>query len=183
MTRKTRWLRGRSVLLLGLAALLALAIGACGGGSSSDAGGSSETTASGGPGGLQLSDEQRSCIEDKGVIVPEPGNGQPPSGGPPSGGAPGGGDFQELQQALEDCGVNLPNSPPGGGNFDPSAIREQISQYAACVRKNGYDLPQPNTSGNGPVFDPSEVDQNDPEFKAASSKCRNLLPQGPASGQ
>jgi hypothetical protein len=172
-------------MLLGLASLLALTIGACGGGSSSDSGESSEasTTANGGPGGFQLSDEQRSCIEDKGVTLPEPGNGQPPSGGTPSGGAPGG-DFQELQQALEDCGVDVPNGPPGGANFDPSAIRKQIGQYVACVRKNGYDLPDPNTSGNGPVFDPSQVDQNDPKFKAASAECQDRLPQGgPAPGQ
>jgi hypothetical protein len=188
--KNSKWLRGRTVLLLSVAALMAPAISACGGGSSSDSNGSSgtSTTASGGPGGFQLTDAQRSCIEGKGVTVPQ-GGGQPPSGGSPpqgapSGGAPGGQDFQKLQQALQDCGVNVPNGPPGGGNFNPASARKQISAYVACVRKNGYDLPQPNTSGNGPVFDSSQVDQNDPKFKTASAKCQNLLPQGgPPQGQ
>jgi hypothetical protein len=92
--------------------------------------------------------------------------------------------LQELQQALKDCGLNLPARPQGGGNFNPAAMRKQINAYAACVRRNGYDLPQPNTSGNGPVFDSTQVNQNDPKFKAASAKCQNLLPQGgPPQGQ
>ncbi len=61
-------------------------------------------------------------------------------------------------------------------------MRKQISQYVACVRQNGYDLPSPNTSGNGPVFDSSKVNQNDPKFKAASAKCQNLLPSTPQGG-
>ncbi|MGZ5325084.1 MAG: hypothetical protein ACXWEL_00440 [Solirubrobacterales bacterium] len=164
--------------------VLAVALAGCGGSSGgSNADTRTSTTASGGPGGFQLTDDQRSCIEDKGVTVPQ-GAGQPPSGGsppqaPPSGRPPGGQDFQKLQQALQDCGVNLPNPPQGGGNFDPSAMRKQISAYVACVRKNGFDMPKPDTSGNGPVFDSSQVNQNDPKFKAASAKCQNLLPASP----
>jgi hypothetical protein len=189
--KKRKWLRGKARLLIIAGGVLALALTACGGGSSGDSGDASSgtsTTASGGPGGIQLTDEQRSCIEDKGVTVPDQ-NGSPPAGGGPPGGGPSGGgangeDFQKLQQAMQDCGVNMPNPPQGGGNFDPSQMRKQISQYAACVRKNGYVLPEPNTSGNGPVFDSSQVNQNDPKFKAASAKCQDLLPQGgPPQGQ
>jgi hypothetical protein len=181
----TKWLRTRSMVILAASAVVALTLAACGGGSgSSNASSGTSTTASDGSGGFQLTDEQRSCIEGKGVTVPQgggqpPAGGQPPSGGsPPSGGAPGGQDFQKLQQAMQDCGVNLPSRPQGGGNFDPSQMGKQISQYVACVRKNGYDLPDPNTSGSGPVFDSSQVNRNDPKFKAASAKCQNLLPQG-----
>ena len=162
------------------AGAVVVGLGACGGGSSSNASDSgTSTTANAGPGGFQLTAEQRSCVEGKGVTIPSPGSGgQPPSGGPPAGGA-GGQEFQKMQQAFQDCGVNIPNGPPGGGSFDPSAMRKQITQYVACVRQNGYDLPDPNTSGNGPVFDSSNVNQNDPKFKAASAKCQHLLPSGP----
>lgn len=180
MNVKTKWLRRRRQVG-GLIAAGAVAVGvsACGGGSSSNASNGSSTTANAGPAGLQLTADQRSCVEGKGVTVPSPGSGgQPPSGGPPAGGA-NGQDFQKLQQALEDCGVSLPSAPQGGGSFDPAAMRKQISQYVTCVRQNGYELPSPNTSGNGPVFDSSKVNQNDPKFKAASAKCQNLLPSAP----
>lgn len=176
----TKWLRRKRIGALVVVGALVAGLCACGGGSSSSASNnSSSTTANAGPGGLQLTADQRSCVEGKDVTIPSPGaGGQPPSGGPPAAGA-NGQDFQNLQQALKDCGVSLPNGPQGGGNFDPSAVREQISQYVACVRQNGYDLPNPNTSGNGPVFDSSKVNQNDPKFKAASAKCQNLLPSTP----
>jgi hypothetical protein len=183
MNTRTKWLRRKPIGALAAVGALVIGLSACGGSSSgSNAGTGTSTTASGGPGGFQLTAEQRSCVEGKGVTVPQRG-GQPPSGGsppqgPPSGGAPGGQDFQKLLQAFQQCGVNLPNRPQGGGNFNPASARKQISQYVDCVRKNGYDLPAPNTSGNGPVFDSSKVNQNDPKFKAASAKCQNLLPQG-----
>ena len=180
MNAMTKWLRRRPIGALLAAGALVVGLSACGGGSSSNASDSgTSSTANAGPGGLQLTDEQRSCIEGKGVTIPSGGSGgQPPSGGPPSGGA-NGQDFQKMQQAMQDCGVSIPSGPQGGGNFDPSAMRKQISQYVACVRQNGYDLPNANTSGNGPVFDSSQVNQNDPKFKAASAKCQNLLPSTP----
>ena len=179
MNVRTKWLRRKPIGGLVAVGAVVFGLSACGGSSSNASNSSSSTTANVGPGGLQLTADQRSCVEGKGVTVPSPGSGgQPPSGGPPTGGA-NGQDFQKMQQAFQDCGVSIPNGPQGGGNFDPSAMRKQISQYVACVRQNGYDLPSPNTSGNGPVFDSSTVNQNDPKFKAASAKCQNLLPSTP----
>lgn len=107
----------------------ALALTACGGSSgssdSADTGTSTaaqtSSTASGSPGGFQLTDEQRSCIDAKGVTIPggAPGNGPPPGGtgappsSPPSGG-PNGQDIRKLQQAFKACGVAVPSAPPGG---------------------------------------------------------------------
>jgi hypothetical protein len=175
---KRRRRRRHVAAVLSAGAVLALALTACGGGSGGSD--SSTTAASGGPGGFDLTDDQRACIEEKGVSLPE-GGGQPSQGaGPPdalpNGQGPGGQDLEKLQQALKDCGVETPNPPQGG--FDPKAMRAQISDYVACVRKNGFDLPKPNTQGDGPVFDSSQVDQNDPKFQAASAKCQDLLPQG-----
>ena len=65
---------------------------------------------------------------------------------------------------------------PGGPSTNSAAFKEQIKEYAACVRENGYDLPEPNLSGEGPVFSESEVDQSDPKFKeAANEKCQSRL--------
>ena len=138
--------RGTKSLIV--AALLALAISACGGGSSDDSNDSSQastTSTSAGPGGAGRTDDRRSCSE---------------------------------QKASQDCGVEAPNAPVGGGNFDPAAIREQLGQYVACLRENGYEPPQPDPSGRGRGFDPSRL-RDDPKFQAASAKCEHLFPRPP----
>jgi hypothetical protein len=59
--------------------------------------------------------------------------------------------------------------------MNSSAFRKSIKEYAACMRENGYDLPEPNVSGEGPVFSESEVDREDPKFEAANEKCESIL--------
>ena len=179
----------RRVLALGAAAalvLVALLIAGCGGSSSgSSTGEDSSTTASGGPaggpGGFEISEEAQTCLKEKGVELPEPGSGGgPPQGGgaPPSGegGPPRGfGGGARMKEAFEECGVELPRGKPGGPNVNSAAFKKQIKEYVACVRENGYDLPEPNLSGGGPVFSESEVDQEDPKFKEASEACQGKL--------
>jgi hypothetical protein len=102
-------------------------------------------------------------------------------GGPPgaAGGAGSGSnaDRAKRQAAFRKCGINFRG---GAGQFRNSpAARQAYVKFAACVRKNGYNLPAPNTSGNGPVFNRSQVNQNNPKFIAASRKCQNLLPRRP----
>ncbi|MEV4422006.1 hypothetical protein AB0L40_18775, partial [Patulibacter sp. NPDC049589] len=123
-------------------------------------------------------------------------------GGPRAGGLPGGGggraggfgggmtaaQRKKLQAALKSCGVTTPqgggNRAGGGGRPDVNnaTYRKSIEAYAACVRKNGFDLPKPDFSGNGPIFDPKTVDQTDPKFQKASAACQSTLQQGRPSG-
>lgn len=217
---KKRWHPG---VMLGIALMLAvsaLVLAACGGGSSggseSSAASSSATEGSsekasapeGGPGGFDISAEQRSCLKEKGVELPEfkGGEGGPPQGGeppegfePPARGAPprggempaggpaagaGGERFQEQQQAFEECGVELPKfkGGPGGKGGPPnmnSAAKKQVREYVACVRENGYELPEPNFSGEGPIFERSVSESA--AFKKASEQCQGLL-GGPEGG-
>ncbi len=185
--------------MLGLVAVLVLAaalITGCGGSSGGSSGSSEDTSAAasgevsggapGGPGGFEISDEVRACLKEKGVELPEPGaggappegfeGGEPPQGGEPPAGFEGG---EMNAKAFEECGVEMPQGKPGGPNVDSAAFQKQIKEYAACVRENGYDLPEPNLSGEGPVFSESEVDQSDPKFKEASEACQDkLTPQG-----
>jgi hypothetical protein len=152
---KMRWRPG---MMLGVAVALvvsALVLGACGGSSGGSSSSESTTTASsgsgsqtsggeggtetqGGPGGFAaISEEQRSCLKEKGVELPEfksgeggppmgengepPEGFEPPEGGeggkageppegfePPAGGEmPQGGNFAENEKAFEECGVEL----------------------------------------------------------------------------
>lgn len=191
--------------MLGLVAVLVLAaalITGCGGSSGGSSSSSEDTGAAtsgeassgapGGPGGFEISDEARTCLKEKGIELPEPGEGggppegfeggeppegfEPPEGGEPPAGFEGG---EMNTKAFEECGVEMPQGKPGGANVDSGAFQKQIKEYAACVRENGYDLPEPNLSGEGPVFSESEVDQSDPKFKEASEACQDkLTPQG-----
>jgi len=195
-TNGQRRLRWRPLAtLLALAALGALVLAGCGGSS----GGSETATAASasgsssdqgeGPGGFQMSAETTECLQEQGVNLPEPGEGggppegegAPPAGEPPAGGeAPGfgGAQSEEMQEAFEACGIEAPQGGPGGApDTDSASFRESVKEYAACVRENGYDMPEPDFSGDGPVFDESEVDREDPDFKSASAKCQDALGQ------
>lgn len=121
---------------------------------------------------------------------PPQGDGAPgdSQGGPPSGGR-GGGFFgrdlsaaerRRMEAAFETCGARFGGGVggpgggvPGGRGGRPDAAA--LARFVACVRRNGYDLPDPNISGDGPVFDDSAVDRDDPAFVRASRACQRYL--------
>jgi hypothetical protein len=141
--------------------------------------GESGAAAGGGPGKFEISEEAKACLKEQGLELPEFKGGGAPEGGPPTGegGPPGGAaHFEEMKEAFKACGIEAPGKPGGGGPTANSAtFKKQITEYVACVRENGYEMPEPNLSGEGPVFNESEVNQKDPEFKKASAKCQSLL--------
>ena len=74
--------------------------------------------------------------------------------------------------------------PPGPPNANSATFRKSLTEYVACVRKNGYSLPEPNLSGKAPIFSSSKVNRDDPKFKVASAKCANLIHMpGPGGAQ
>jgi hypothetical protein len=69
---------------------------------------------------------------------------------------------------------------PAGGVANPQ-YRTEVISYAACMKKNGVDLPKPNFSGTGFVFG-TKVKRTTSAFIAANAKCQGLLSAGaPAS--
>ncbi|MGE4425724.1 MAG: hypothetical protein AB7G37_04635 [Solirubrobacteraceae bacterium] len=87
---------------------------------------------------------------------------------------------EKLQKAMEACGSRMGGRSAGGQRGGRPAVRdadyrERVKAYATCVRKNGYDLPDPDFSGDGPIFDPDEVDQSDAKFRRASAACQTEL--------
>lgn len=199
-----RWRLGLSFRVALALALGALVLAGCGGGSSSSTPESSSATSAGsegsggkegGPGGFDISEEQRSCLKEKGVEPPEfkggeggapprGEGGQPPEGfEPPAGGEPPKGGFQGNSKAFEECGVELHGfkgpGGKGGSNVNSASFKKQVKEYVACVRENGYELAEPNFSGEGPIFEESESESA--AFKKASASCQSLL-GGPAGG-
>jgi hypothetical protein len=84
-----------------------------------------------------------------------------------------------VRQAFQACGIQPPSTQfrAGGPNVNSTAYRNAVNGYVACMRQNGYQMPDPNLSGNGPVFDASKVNRSDPKFESASQKCQHLLQQ------
>ena len=190
----------KRTVLLGGACLLALvallALSGCGGSGGSTSSSSATTSGFAGGGGTPFGGKNPkfvACLKEHGVELPSPGaSGGPPgrSGAPPNfaGGAPGGKPNAKMREAFEKCGMNKfpagQGRPPGPPNANSATFRKSLTEYVACVRKNGYDLPEPNLSGRGPVFSSSKVNQEDPKFKAASAKCANLIQMpGPGGAQ
>lgn len=184
------WLMGA---LMVLAAVLLVGCGGSSGDSSTEESSTASSGQAGGPAGFEISDETRACLKEQGVELPDPGEGPPggappegglPEGGPPEGGEPPQGFGQggeEMKEALEECGAELPQGKPGGPPMNSDAFRESIKEYASCMGENGYELREPNVSGEGPVFKESDVDREDPKFEAANEKCQSLL-GGPGGG-
>lgn len=178
----------RALLGLLALALLGALLAACGSSSSS----SSSSTSSGGGGTSRTA--LTACLRKHGVTLPS-GNGAPAAGGAPSGGGapPAGGSGtgtapsnggtppagfsgaggSKLQAAMKACGAKLPS-----GRQSATFSRQGIQKYVTCVRKHGYDLPNPNYSGHGSVF-PASIRSNS-KFKTASRPCQSLL--RPAGG-
>jgi len=179
--------------LMVLAAVLLVGCGGSSGDSSTEESSTASSGQAGGPAGFEISDETRACLKEQGVELPDPGEGPPggappegglPEGGPPEGGEPPQGFGQggeEMKEALEECGAELPQGKPGGPPMNSDAFRESIKEYASCMGENGYELREPNVSGEGPVFKESDVDREDPKFEAANEKCQSLL-GGPGGG-
>jgi len=185
----------KRLMLVGMALIVgALMLAACGGSSGGGGTEASTTTSSteGGKGAkFEIAAEDRQCLKEKGVELPEfkggeggppmGENGEPPEGFEPpeggEGGPPQGGGFGENAKALEECGVELGEFKGPGGKRGPNpnsaAFKKQVKEYVACVRENGYELAEPNFSGEGPIFDKSESESA--AFKKASEQCQDLL--------
>jgi hypothetical protein len=60
---------------------------------------------------------------------------------------------------------------PGADEFE-----DQLLEYAACMRENGVDMPDPDLSGNGGVvIDLGSGGPGDTDFEAADEACRHLF--------
>ncbi|BCB74657.1 hypothetical protein GCM10022251_74850 [Phytohabitans flavus] len=93
------------------------------------------------------------CMRDHGVDMPDPGTEGvvtgPGSGALPSPGASAPTLTTGDDSAFEACRKFLPN---GGEVRKPTAAeREQMVRYAACMREQGIDYPDPGPDGAAPV--------------------------------
>ncbi|WP_327107911.1 hypothetical protein [Nonomuraea glycinis] len=158
-------MRGR---ILGVTALLALALAGCGSGATGGADVASAgdvTPTSGSSAAPSLGREERTlkwaqCMRENGVDVPDPkaGQGIKMTMGPGSEAT-----MDKAQQACKEW------KPSGGDGPGGARDGERMRTLAKCMRDNGVaEFPDPE--GNTMRLDKKVAD--DPDFPAAQKKCQ-----------
>jgi len=195
MTRKAETMLPRRLAVLAIAAVALVAAGCGGSGSSdtiasleSDAGGTTTSAAT----GTTVDQEQAmldfaQCMRDQGIDMADPtvdenGNFQMMR---PSGGGVNGefdpADREAMQAAREACSQYLEGIAQQFQQVDMTEMQDLMLQYAACMRENGVDMPDPDfsSSDQGPGgrlgFDTGDFDPSDPTFQAANEACQSIF--------
>jgi len=191
----------RSIRLAVLAAAAALILTGCGGSGSAqgiasleDAAG--DATATTEATGTTVDREQAmlefaQCMRDNGLDMEDPtvdedGNFRMMR---PSGGGEGGAfepaDREAMQAAREACSQYLEGIAQGFNRPDMTELQDLMLEYAACMRENGVDMPDPDfadtgeSGGQGPGarlgFNSGDFDTSDPTFQAANEVCQEIF--------
>ena len=126
------------------------------------------------------------CLRDEGIDIEDPtvdadGNLRPPR--PRDIGQT---DREMVRAAMDSCSEHLENVAFGLDAVDRTEREDQLFEYAACMRENGYDMPDPSFSalgqpgegaatgggGGGPF---GEIDRDDPTFQVAQEACVDIF--------
>lgn len=128
------------------------------------------------------------CMRDNGVDIEDPtvdADGNVQFGGF-RGAGDGTVDRETMQAAREACQGELDGVTLGfrGQAPDQTELQDMFVEYAACMRENGYDMPDPDFSSFGPGGDGqpgqgggpfAQIDPDDPGFAAAQEVCQDIL--------
>jgi hypothetical protein len=189
LTKPTTSRRTRPALALAVLAA-GLTLAACGSSASSSTSTSTTSTSTSASAttsqasGSSRFTALRSCLSKQGIALPAPSGERPPGGSGATGQAgPRGGGFKlpegvsqtQFQEALKKCGAG---NFKGGARSNSATPKAALTQYLACMRESGVNLPTPNTSGTGPVFNTKGINTRSAAFKTAAAKCQSDLPAG-----
>lgn len=138
------------------------------------------------------------CMRDNGVDIDDPtvdADGNVQFGGFRVAVQEGEIDRVAMDAAMAECQEHLESITlgRGGGDFDPTELQDTMVEYAACMRENGYDMPDPDFSSFGPGAggEPGQggggpfgsIDFNDPDFVSAQEACEDILGSFRAPGE
>lgn len=125
------------------------------------------------------------CLRDNGIEIEDPSvdaNGNLRFARPSN---PESVDRETLQAARTVCAPILEGVALGLQRVDRTQIEDTVYEYAACMRENGYDMPDPDFSslgtpgtggGDGQPRGPfGSIDPNDPAFIDANEVCQSVF--------
>jgi hypothetical protein len=104
-------------------------------------------------------------------------------------------DRDEMRAAFEVCQEHLEGLAFGPGSIDVTEVEDTLVDFAACMRDNGYDMPDPDLSnfgergGEGGGLFGGQLDPDDPDFISAMEECEHIFENlpfvggGPGSGR
>lgn len=127
------------------------------------------------------------CMREQGIEMPDP---EMDDGGNLGLSRPrrvmeGDFDREEMMAAGEACRYLLEGMAQQFERPDQTEMQDQLLAYAACMRENGWDMPDPDLSsfepGSGPGggrFGIGPEDRDDPAFQAAQEACQDLFTGG-----
>ena len=88
-------------------------------------------------------------------------------------------DREAFGAARESCSQYLEGVNLGFQAEDRTEIEDQLLEFAACMRDNGYDMPDPDFSGGGPGQGGGgpfgQIDRDDPAFQVAQEACSEII--------
>lgn len=73
------------------------------------------------------------------------------------------------------CEEHLIQGQSRSGGGMTAEQRQQLLDFAACMRENGIDMPDPDFSGGGGSIPLGNIDPGDPEVRRAADQCRQGL--------
>lgn len=160
--------RNRSAVLASGFAALALFAGACSGGSDGDSKASgSGSGADGGKGAdSDKAFKERECLRKHGMKVSEPKSGEDAAG------VTIGGDMtkEKMRKAMKDCGMG--GGTKGGGTSQ--ADKDKALKYAQCMRKNGFNMPDPKFDGGAMEAQRMPKGAEADKMEKAAKACKGI---------
>lgn len=87
-------------------------------------------------------------------------------------------DRETVGAAMDACRGHLDGLAIGPGSGDRTEIEDQLYEFAACMRDNGYDMPDPDFTGEpgqGAAGPFGEIDPDDPSFRSALESCEDVF--------
>lgn len=96
-------------------------------------------------------------------------------------------DRDVVRDAFEACQGHLEGIAFGPGSIDFTEVEDTLVEFAACMRENGFDMPDPDLSGfgergeGGGIFG-GELDPEDPNFVSAMEECQHIFENLPFVG-
>lgn len=87
------------------------------------------------------------------------------------------------EKAMEECGHLLQDLRGSFSEEDRAEMQDRFLEYAACMREQGIDMPDPDFSGEGGGAFRMEEPEDPEKFEAAQKECEDLIGAPPGAAR
>ncbi|MEV1090877.1 hypothetical protein [Streptomyces microflavus] len=112
--------------------------------------------------------EHRKCLREQGLKIPEPKPGEAGVGITLDGGDMSRKEMEKAFKACQDKAVG------GGPKELTQAEKDKMVAFARCMRKNGFDMPDPKFDGGAMQAAPALKAEDMKKFEKANKACESV---------